>query len=79
MEVAKSVFGESAPRLKARPKGKGKQKSQPTPAQAESSPAFSVDERTGTIIVVATDEAWRPIHRLLEELDVDQESTGRCT
>ena len=77
LEVAKSVFAEAPTRLAARPKGKGKTKTKSQPvAEAGSGPTFTVDERTGTIIVVATDEAWRPIHRLLKELDVDQESHG---
>ena len=72
-DIVREIFGEKA---KAQPKGK-KGRAQATTSGSE--PSFSrviVDERTGTLIIVAAEADYLVIRRLIEQLDVPLAGTG---
>ncbi len=71
-EIVREIFGENAAKAKKKPAKKGKK-------GAAAEPSFSrviVDERTGTLIIVAAEGDYVVIRRLIEQLDVPLAGTG---
>lgn len=72
-EVVRSVFDAGlSPSAAAPAPAKGKGKAKPTTSNDDrDTPTLTVDARTGTILVVATDATFAAVSKLLDELDVD--------
>jgi len=72
-ETIREIFGEKEQQGAARGRGRGARNAAPAPATDSLEPSFSrvvVDERTGTLIIVAPIEDYEVIRRLIERLDV---------
>ncbi len=72
-ETIREIFGEKEAKSGGKGKGKGKGGSTSGESGGAGEPGFSrviVDERTGTLIIVAQEQDYQVIRRLIEQLDV---------
>jgi general secretion pathway protein D len=77
-ETLREIFGEKEGKAAAKPAARGGAKPSAGASNDSGGPGFSrviVDERTGTLIIVAQDGEYQVIRKLLEKLDVPL-STG---